>query len=153
MVEFDAEAYNAALNLFKMASMVRKSLPSLISQIADSANMLGSPAPDGMPKQKSGDNKTEQRMVEHADLMARMKAKRDEYRELVSDCEAVVEDMEDRCDDNAAFLRYHFMQGLTQAEAAQRCGYVREYGKEKAEIAIVHAARSMRSLGLVLKYS
>ena len=153
MVEFDAEAYNAATNLFKMALTVRKSLPSLIAQIRDSADMLGSPAPDGMPKAKGGDNRTEQRMVKHADLMARMHAKQREYEAVVSDCEAVVEDMEARFDDNAAFLRHRFMQGMSQAKAADACGYVSDYGKEKEEIALVHAAKSVRALGLVLKYS
>ena len=38
MVEFDAEAYNAASNLFRSAQMVRKSLPSIIAQIADSVD-------------------------------------------------------------------------------------------------------------------
>jgi len=153
MVEFDAEAYNAASNMFEMAKTIRRSLPALVEQIADSYSVLGSPAPDGMPKAKGGGNATEDRMVRHSDLMMRMEAKRDEYRQVVDDCESVVEDMESRFDDNAAFLRYHFMQGMSQAKAAKRCGYVKEYGKEKAEIALVHAARSMRSLGLVMKYS
>lgn len=153
MVEFDAEAYNATVNLFKMALTVRRSLPSLVAQIRDSADMLGSPAPDGMPKGKGGENKTEQRMVRHADLMARMHAKQREYERIAADCEAVVEDMEGRFDDNAAFLRYRFMQGKSQAKAADACGYVSDYGKEKEEIALVHAAKSVRALGLVMKYS
>jgi hypothetical protein len=153
MVEFDAEAYNAASNLFKSAAMVRRSLPSIIDQIADSTDMLGIKPPDGMPRQKHGENHAERHMVEHVDLMDRLNSKRDEYRRIQSDCEAVVETMEDDCDDNGAFLRYHFMQGMTQGEAAQRCGYVRDYGKEKSEIAIVHAAKYVRKLGLVGRYS
>ena len=148
MVEFDAEAYNAASNLFRSAQMVRKSLPSLIAQIADSCDMLGSKPLDGMPR-GSGDNGVERFMVEHVDLLDRLHAKRDEYRRIQTDCES----MEDECDDNGAFLRYHFMQGMTQGEAAQRCGYVRDYGKEKSEIAIVHAAKHVRKLGLVARYS
>lgn len=153
MVEFDAEAYNAASNLFRSAAMVRKSLPSIISQIADSVDMLGMRPPDGMPRQRSGANGVEDRMIDRVDLVEKLHAKRDEYRRIQSDCEAVVEAMEDDCDDNGAFLRYHFMQGMTQGEAAQRCGYVRDYGKEKSEIAIVHAAKYMRKLGLVSVYS
>lgn len=153
MVEFDAEAYNAASNLFRSAAMVRRSLPSLVDQIADSVDMLGLKPPDGMPRQKTNDNAVERAMVEHVMLVNKLRDRRDEYRRIQADCESVVEAMEDDCDDNGAFLRYHFMQGMTQADAAQRCGYVRDYGKEKSEIAIVHAAKYMRKLGLVSRYS
>ena len=153
MVEFDAEAYNAASNLFRSAQMVRKSLPSIIAQISDSVDMLGSKPLDGMPRSSGNENGVERFMVEHVDLLDRLHAKRDEYRRIQTDCERVVESMEDDCDDNGAFLRYHFMQGMTQGEAAQRCGYVRDYGKEKSEIAIVHAAKHVRKLGLVARYS
>lgn len=153
MVEFDAEAYNAASNLFRSAAMVRRSLPSLVDQIADSVDMLGLKPPDGMPRQKTNDNAVERAMVEHVMLVDKLRDRRDEYRRIQADCESVVEAMEDDCDDNGAFLRYHFMQGMTQADAAQRCGYVRDYGKEKSEIAIVHAAKYMRKLGLVSRYS
>ena len=153
MVEFDAEAYSAATNLFKAAQMVRKSLPSIVAQIADSVDMLGAQPLDGMPHGKTNENGVERYMVAHVGLMESLYAKRDEYRRIQADCEAVVEAMEDDCDDNGAFLRYHFMQGMTQGEAAQRCGYVRDYGKEKSEIAIVHAAKHVRKLGLVSRYS
>lgn len=153
MAEFDPEAYNAASNLFRAALMVRKALPSLIAQIADSMDMLGAKPADGMPRAKTNVNGVEQFMVNHVQLMDDLVARRDEYRRVQADAEAVVEAMEDEFDDNGAFLRYHFMQGMTQADAAQRCGYVRDYGKEKSEIAIVHASRHMRSLGLVSRYS
>ena len=153
MTEFDAEAYNAASNLFRMAQMVRKSLPSIIAQIADSVDMLGAKPLDGMPRSRTGENGVENFMVNHVELLEKLSARRDEYRRVQTDCEAVVESMEDECDDNAAFLRYHFMQGMTQGDAATRCGYVRDYGKEKSEIAIVHAARHVRKLGLVSRYS
>lgn len=153
MTEFDAEAYNAASNLFRMAQMVRKSLPSIIAQIADSVDMLGSKPLDGMPRSRTGVNGVEDFMVNHVELLDKLSARRDEYRRVQTDCESVVESMEDECDDNAAFLRYHFMQGMTQGDAAQRCGYVRDYGKEKSEIAIVHAAKHVRKLGLVSRYS
>lgn len=153
MVEFDAEAYSAATNLFKAAHMVRKSLPSIVAQIADSVDMLGMRPLDGMPRQKTNDNGVERHMVEHVELLERLYAKRDEYRRVANDCESVIEAMEDDCDDNGAFLRYHFMQGMTQGEAAQRCGYVRDYGKEKSEIALVHASKYVRRLGLVSRYS
>ena len=153
MVEFDAEAYNAVSNLFRSAAMVRKSLPSIIAQIADSSDMLGARPLDGMPRQRTGANGVESFMVGHVELMEKLHSKRDEYRRIQTDCEAVVESMEDDCDDNGAFLRYHFMQGMTQGDAAQRCGYVRDYGKEKSEIALVHASKHMRRLGLVSRYS
>ena len=153
MTEFDAEAYNAASNMFAKAAMVRNSLPSLIAQIEDSVSMLGSPVIDGMPKQRGGGNKTEDRMVRHADVMSRMKEKQREYEQTLEDCESVVEAMEMDFDDNGAFLRYCFMQGKSKSESARLCGYVREYGTEKSEIAIVHAAKYVRKLGLVLRYS
>ena len=153
MTEFDAEAYNAASNLFRMAQMVRKSLPSIIAQIADSVDMLGAKPLDGMPRKPTGANGVENFMVNRVELLDNLAARRDEYRRVQTDCESVVESMEDECDDNAAFLRYHFMQGMTQGDAAQRCGYVRDYGKEKSEIAIVHAAKHVRKLGLVSRYS
>lgn len=153
MSEFDAEAYNAASNLFRMAQMVRKSLPSIIAQIADSVDMLGAKPLDGMPRSRTGVNGVEDFMVNHVELLDKLSVRRDEYRRVQTDCESVVESMEDECDDNAAFLRYHFMQGMTQGDAAQRCGYVRDYGKEKSEIAIVHAAKHVRKLGLVSRYS
>jgi len=153
MAEFDAEAYNAASNMFRLAQTVRRSLPSLIAQIADSVDMLGSKPPDGMPHGKTNENGIENQMIAHVELMDRLTAKRDEYRRINADCEAVVEAMEDDCDDNGAFLRYCFMQGKTQGDAAVLCGYVRDYGKEKSEIAIVHASRYVRILGLVSRYS
>lgn len=153
MVEFDAEAYNAASNLFRAAQTVRRALPSIIAQIADSVDMLGAQPLDGMPRGKTNENGAERYMVAHVGLMESLYAKRDEYRRIQADCEAVVEAMEDDCDDNGAFLRYHFMQGRTQGDAAVLCGYVRDYGKEKSEIAVVHAAKYVRRLGLVSRYA
>lgn len=153
MPGFDPEAYNAAYNLFKAALMVRRALPSLVRQIADSCDMLGMKPMDGMPRARTNANGVEDFMVNHVQLMDDLIARREEYRRVQADAEAVVEAMEDEFDDNGAFLRYHFMQGMTQGDAAQRCGYVRDYGKEKSEIAIVHASRHMRRLGLVSRYS
>lgn len=149
---FDAPAYEAAESLFTRAYQARKSLKSLIDQISDSCEMLGSPMGDGMPRQRGGENAVENRMVEHADLMQRLTAKRDEYKRVLEDCERVIDDMLEHGEGDggdASFLRYRFMQGLSQAKAAKKSGYSESHGKEKGEIALVHASAAVRRLGLI----
>ena len=110
MTEFDAEAYNAASNLFRMAQMVRKSLPSIIAQIADSVDMLGAKPLDGMPRSRTGENGVENFMVNHVELLEKLSARRDEYRRVQTDCEAVVGHDAGRCGD-AVRLRARLRQG------------------------------------------
>ena len=71
--------------------------------------------------------------------------------QLIFDAERVIESMEDFGEGDggdAAYLRYYYLMGMTQAKAAEKAGYSYNYRKEKATIALVHASFAVERMGL-----
>lgn len=151
MPEFDADSYARTVDLFISAKEARESLPSLVSQIADSVDLLSSVKLDGMPHGNSAENPQEAKIIAHMGLMELMGQRKERYEQLLFDCERVIQNMEDFGEGNgsdAAFLRYCYMQGMTQQDACERAGHARSYYKEKNSIALVHASYALKRLGL-----
>ena len=152
MVEFDAVAYSSAVALFEFARNARKSLPSVIAQIADSVDMLRSPSFDGMPKSQSDGDALERHAIEHIDLMAQLEQSRREYEDVIARCEQAIMEMErsGECADNdGAVLRCYYLQGMSEKATAKKCGYAVSSIYNKREIALVHIAPAVRRLGLI----
>jgi len=152
VVEFDAVAYSSAVALFEYARNARKSLPSIVSQIADSLDMLKSPNLDGMPRQQSDGDELERLAIEHMELMRQLEASKDEYKDVISKCEDAIMDMERHCecaDKDGAVLRCYYLQGMSEKATAKKCGYAVSSIYNKREIALVHIAPAIRRLGLI----
>ena len=151
MPDFNADAYSRTVDLFTGARNARVSLPSLKMQLSDCTSMIGSPRIDGMPKPKNPGNVTEAKIIGNMGALSLMERRIDEYQRLIFDAERVIESMEQFGEGDggdAAFLRYYYLMGMTQAEAARRAGYSENYRKEKASIALVHASFAVERLGI-----
>lgn len=151
MPDFDAHAYARTVDIFTKAQDARKSLPSLVEQIRDSVDMLSAVQIDGMPKGSSSENPQETRLISHIGLLELMENRQREYEQIVADAERVIENMEDFGDGSgydAAFLRYVYLQGMTQQAACKKIGYSESYYKEKNSIALVHASFAVTRLGM-----
>ena len=84
-------------------------------------------------------------------LMEMVESRRQHYERIMADAERVIENMEDFGEGNggdAAFLRYHYMMGMSQEDACAKAGYSRSYYKEKNSLALVHASYAVMRLGL-----
>lgn len=152
MSEFDAEAYDAAKNLFKEALNARKSLPAVKMQLEDAYTVLRSPKMDGMPGSTDGENAVERALVDRIGLISQLKERRDYLEGTIVNAGRVIEDMVRSGDGDGgdeAFLRYYYLQGMSKAKAARKSNYSVAYAQEKDEIAVVHASGAVRRLGLV----
>ena len=151
MRDFDTAAYQSVKNLFETARKIRLSLPSLINQIADTVDMLGTARIDGMPKGSASGNPMEERYLKRIETVRRMEDKRDDFRSVLDDCEQIIANMELHNDcyaSDAAFLRLHYLCGMSERKTAKECGYSEKYGHEKKEVALVHASHAARRLGI-----
>lgn len=151
MPDFDAALYARTVDLFTSAKEARAALPSLIAQIRDSVDLMGAVKLDGMPRGTSSGNPQEEKIVAHIGLMDLMERRKARYEQLLCDCERVIQNMEDFGDGNgtdAAYLRYCYLQGMTQEKACQKSGHARSYYREKNSIALIHASYAVKRLGL-----
>ena len=151
MPNFDTMAYSRALRIFTMARNARISLPSLIAQRDECADLIGSPKLDGMPKPKNPGNVNEAKIIGNIGAISLMERRIEEYQQHIFDAERIIENMEEFGEGDggdAAFLRYYYLMGKTQAEAADLAGFSYNYRKEKASIALVHASFAVERMGL-----
>lgn len=138
-------------NLFEKARKIRLSLPSLINQIADTVDMLGTARIDGMPKGSSSGNPMEERYLKRIETVRKMEDKRDGFRSVLDDCERIIENMElhNECyASDAAFLRCYYLSGMSERKTAQELYFSPHYAHEKKEVALVHASHAARRLGM-----
>ena len=151
MRDFDPAAYQSGKNLFEKARKIRLSLPSLINQIADTVDMLGTARIDGMPKGSSSGNPMEERYLKRIETVRKMEDKRDGFRSVLDDCERIIENMElhNECyASDAAFLRSYYLCGKSEVKAAKEAFIAASYAHEKKEVALVHASHAARRLGI-----
>ena len=160
MAEFDEVAYEAASNLFHEAKRIRHSLPSLIAQVNDTADMLGAQRYD-QPNVKDGGNHVEQAMVDgigaREGLEAKLEESRGHYREVAANCEAAILDMEKALEGDwldSAVLRYFYMQDMDVPNVVKKLKkddeayYTESWIYQKKEIALVRVSAAVRRLHL-----
>ena len=137
--------------MFNAARNARVSLPALKEQLDDCCDMIGSPRLDGMPKGKGGANVMEDKIIGNMGAISLMERRISEYQRMIFDAERVIESMEQFGEGDggdAAYLRYYYLMGKTQAEAAKKAGYAHSYRKEKASVALIHASFAVERMGL-----
>ena len=104
-----------------------------------------------MPRAKNPGNVTEAKIIGNIGAASLMEQRIERYQQLIFDAERVIESMEDFGEGDggdAAYLRYYYLMGMTQAKAAEKAGYSYNYRKEKATIALVHASFAVERMGL-----